>query len=112
MARILEGEFGVKVRWVEDRAGTTWANARFSADMLRADGIDTVFVVTHAWHMRRALLAFRRFGLTAVPAPTHLIQPFSPGPAWFVPEASGWASSAFALHEWLGLAWYSIRGQN
>ena len=100
MARSLREDFGVEARWVESRSLDTWENARDSAALLRPDGIRTVLVVTHAWHMRRSLLAFRQSGLVAVPAPV-----------WrrgYPPRATTWEDSYFALHEWIGLAWYIL----
>ncbi len=109
MARSLPADFGVPVEWVEPRSATTWENARFSAPMLRAAGIGRVYVVTHAWHMRRAVLAFRRAGLDPVPAVVRT----DPWPRWtlseLLPRTSAWRSSYFAAHEWLGLLAYSLR---
>ena len=109
MARSLADDFEAPPRWVEIRSRDTWQNARFSAEILQAAGIHTVYVVTHAWHMPRALLAFQRAGLDAVPAPVRIDA--WPGPRWqqFVPGASTWQISYFGLHEWVGLAFYAIR---
>jgi uncharacterized SAM-binding protein YcdF (DUF218 family) len=109
MADSLEQDFATPVRWQEADSGDTWENARYSAALLAAEGIRSVFLVTHAWHMRRALIAFRHFGIVARPAPV----PFSPNlrlrPGDFVPSTRGWADSYYALHEWLGCAWYALR---
>ena len=109
MANSLSTDFKTPVRWVEDASPDTWENAAMSAPMLVADGIDSVYVVTHGWHMRRALLAFGRTRLRFVAAPAGL----SPGPTWraeaFVPTASALQRSYYALHEWIGLAYYAIR---
>jgi uncharacterized SAM-binding protein YcdF (DUF218 family) len=70
MQAVLEKEFGVKVRWVEDASADTRENARLSAPLLRDAGVKRVLLVTHAWHMRRALGEFAAAGLNAVPAPT------------------------------------------
>ncbi|MCC6718364.1 MAG: YdcF family protein [Acetobacteraceae bacterium] len=111
MARVLATEFDAPVRWVEDRSATTWENAEFSAAMLRADGIGAAYLVTQGWHMRRSLLAFRRTTLAATAAPTHLTGPARPDFAAFVPSAHAWSDSGFALHEWIGLAWYALRAR-
>src|SRR3546814_14888599 len=66
----LERDFGVEVRWTESESTSTWTNARLSAAKLRAAGIRRFYLVTHAWHMPRAMLAFAGTGLEAVPAPT------------------------------------------
>lgn len=109
MARSLAEDFGISPRWVETRSRDTWENARFSADLLRAAGITEVYLVTHAWHMPRALVAFQRAGLVAVPAPVRLDA--RPPLTWraFVPSVAGWQISYFAFHEWIGLAFYRLR---
>jgi uncharacterized SAM-binding protein YcdF (DUF218 family) len=67
MAHVLERDFGVRARWVEDRSQDTWENAGMSAAMLRQDGVAAVRVVTHGWHMRRALQSFAHAGMAATP---------------------------------------------
>jgi len=109
MADSMAGDFGVPVRWTEATSLTTWENAKYSAAILGDAGIHRVYLVTHAWHMRRSLLSFRRFGLEAIPAPVRR----DPLPTLrigeFMPRASAWVNSFYAMHEWVGLAYYSIR---
>ena len=109
MGRSLRNDFGVPVRWQEERSVDTWQNARFSADLLRAAGITRVYVVTHAWHMRRSLLAFRHFGLEATPYPVRPDLTPEMRLQGLVPSASAWLASFYALHEWVGLAYYALR---
>lgn len=109
MAESMTGDFGVPVRWTEATSPTTWENAEYSAAMLRADGISRVYVVTHAWHMRRSLLAFRRAGLDAVPAPVRADPWPRLQPGDFLPRTSAWVNSFYAMHEWVGLAYYAVR---
>jgi uncharacterized SAM-binding protein YcdF (DUF218 family) len=109
MARSLVQDFSVPVRWVEPQAADTWQNAELSAAMLKRDGIASVFVVTHPWHMRRALLAFAAAGLVAVPAPLPLDPPPALAIGTFVPRIAAWQASYYAVHEWLGVAWYARR---
>jgi uncharacterized SAM-binding protein YcdF (DUF218 family) len=109
MARSLPVDFATPVRWVEDRSATTWENAQFSVPILRAAGVRRVYLVTHAWHMRRALLAFDAAGMPAVPVPVRL----DPGPrgtlSEFVPGLAAWVRSYYAVHEWIGIAGYRWR---
>ncbi len=109
MARSLEADFAVTVRWQESDSLDTWENARDSAVILQATGIRSVFVVTHAWHMRRALIAFRQAGLQAWPAPVPFSRVLQTGLDAFIPRAGAWTDSYYALHEWVGCAWYALR---
>lgn len=108
MAQSLAEDFAMPARWIEPRSHDTWENARFSAAMLHQAGIARVYVVTHPWHMRRALMAFRGTGLTVIPAP---LPSGRPPLEWrdFVPVVPAWQSSFFALHEWIGCAGYALR---
>jgi uncharacterized SAM-binding protein YcdF (DUF218 family) len=109
MTQSLQQDFAITPKWAEPRANDTWQNASYSAAILHAAGINSVYLVTHAWHERRALIAFRAAGLQATAAPVPLDAP----PRLFLhnlmPHVSGWQESYFALHEWLGILWYSLR---
>ena len=109
MAQAMQAYFGVPVRWAEPRSMDTWQNAAFSTTMLAADGIGTAYVVTHAWHMRRALIAFRHFGLTATSAPIQIDAPPRLTLGAFIPSLAGWRMSYYGLHEWIGCAYYAWR---
>jgi uncharacterized SAM-binding protein YcdF (DUF218 family) len=109
MAESLRDDFQIPPRWVESKSFDTWENARFSADILRPEGITSVYVVTHAWHMRRAILAFQGTGLTVTAAPTEPDEPLGPNFLDFLPRAVGWQTAYFAIHEWIGYAWYKLR---
>lgn len=109
MATSLRDDFRVPVTWVESTSNDTWQNAEFSAEILRRQGIRSVYVVTQGWHERRAMLAFRHAGLIATAAPTSLETPFDPIFWDFLPHATAWTWSYYALHEWIGCAWYAIR---
>lgn len=111
MARTMEQELGATVRWRENRSADTWENARFSADLLREAGVRRILLVTHAFHMPRALHCFRAQGLEVVAAPTAFR-----GPAWedlrsLKPSWSGMRDSSLALHEHLGMLWYRLSGR-
>ena len=104
MREVLEQEYGVPVRWVEDRSRNTRENARFSAPLLRADGVATVVLVAHAIDMPRARAEFRNTGIDTIAAPTGLA---SAGPLRlmdFVPSAPALQASHDAIYEILGNA--------
>lgn len=109
MADSLRKDFHLRVEWTENASFDTWENAVFSAEILKKQGITSVYVVTHGWHMRRAMLAFQKAGMTVTPAPTSIDAPS--GSIWtdYVPRISAWQYSYFAIHEWVGCAWYAFR---
>jgi uncharacterized SAM-binding protein YcdF (DUF218 family) len=109
MAQSLDNDFQTPARWIEPKSADTWENARFSAEILRAEGITSIYLVTHSWHMRRAVLSFEATGLTVTAAPTSLDDPLEFHLDDFIPRAGGWQTGYYALHEWIGYAWYKLR---
>ena len=102
-------EFGVSAKWVESTSNNTLESARLTRKTLKHAGIDRVYVVTHAWHMPRAKMAFQNAGLQVVPAGTaynmgaRLLLPD------FFPTASAMRDSAYFFHEIAGIAWYRLK---
>jgi uncharacterized SAM-binding protein YcdF (DUF218 family) len=84
-------------------------NARKSAALLMEAGIGKVLLVSHAWHLPRAVVAFNQAGLEVVPMPT-LFRREPLTPLDYLPQAEGLRQSRIALHEWLGRFWYWLRG--
>ncbi len=109
MSRALEEDFGVPVRWVENQADSTRTNAELSAKILRAEGVDKVYLVTHAWHMPRAMFSFLPTGLEVVPAPTRFFSRADPLWTDFIPSAQAFHGTYYAIHEWVGILWYRLR---
>ena len=109
MADAASKEFGVPVRWREDRSADTHENASFSAAMLKQDGVHTILLVTSAWHMPRSVACFQKQGLIVVPAPTGFRAPTEGASDW-IPHWHGLRDSGLALHEWVGRLVYAVRG--
>lgn len=103
MRRTLEESFRVPVRWVEPVAHNTAENAARSAAILAPEGIASVLLVTHAWHMRRARAEVGRAGLVAWPAPVRAERIPDGRPNDWMPRPDHLAMSWFALREWTGL---------
>ncbi|MGC4059587.1 MAG: YdcF family protein [Aquabacterium sp.] len=57
-ARIASEQFGLSLRWVESSSEDTKANAARTVVMLAEQGVPEVVVVTHAFHMTRAVRDF------------------------------------------------------
>lgn len=109
MRALLRDEYGLDARWAEETARNTRENARNSAVILGKAGIRRVYLVTHAWHLKRALPEFEATGLTVVPAGTGYYLGGELSPLDFLPQAKSLEHSFLAMHEWIGLLWYRIR---
>jgi len=115
MTTVLQDDFGVSVRWREDRSLNTYENAAFSADILRRAGVPSALLITHCRDMARALWSFYAAGYPVVPAicspkqagqrrPDDEIRSLSVSD--FFPQVPYLLASHRALHELIGLAWY------
>jgi uncharacterized SAM-binding protein YcdF (DUF218 family) len=109
MADSLVHDFQVPVRWIEAGSPDTWQNAHMSAVILHKQSIRSIYLVTQAWHMRRAIMAFADTGITVTAAPPRLDRLLLPLAANFVPVVAGWQESYYALHEWIGCVYYALR---
>ncbi len=109
MQGILQREYGISARWVEDAARTTWDNARFTAPLLRQRGVRRIVLISHAWHLRRGVPLFEEHGFDVVPAGIRFSSTRLDSVASLLPTALGLRDSSFALHEWLGIVWYKLR---
>ena len=103
-ARVARLEYGVTLRWLEPQARDTTDNARLLTPMLQRDGVQRIALVTDAWHMPRAVAAFKRAGLTVVPAPMGYVIPVERRLLEWLPSAYGLLASRAVLREWLALA--------
>lgn len=115
MGQSLIEDFHVPVAWVEGQSADTHQNAVQSATILKAQGITRVILVTHAWHMPRAKLAFEGAGLGVVAAPTAFtasipVRDMGAGNLIreCLPSAKAMQNSYLAFHEILGKAFYRL----
>lgn len=95
---------------LEDKSRTTSENALFSKRFLAKKQIDTILLVTQAWHMTRSVAVFEKVGLNVIPAPTA----FEGGKPSFklldvLPSARALNMNRYALHEIVGAFWYMVR---
>ena len=109
MARVLNKDYGVQTEWVESTSRNTFENAVNAKEILGNER-NKVIVVTHAWHMPRAVMSFQKQGFEVVPAPTSFIWRSIPWKslAYWVPSSRHLLKSELALHEYLGIGWYWV----
>ena len=101
MQDILVKEFGQPVQWVERNSNDTLENAKNSAQLLSANGIKRIYLVTHADHMPRAQANFEAQGLVVVPLPTVFTPKASLSSEYFIPSFDGLAGNRWRLYELL-----------
>lgn len=109
MKQVLEQEYSVPVRWVEDSSDNTLENARHSHEQLARDGISRIYLVTHAWHMPRSMQVFERAGFDVVPAATAYTTRYETNLLTFIPNAAALLGSYRYMHEVIGMLWYRIK---
>jgi len=97
------------VRWVEGDSDNTLENARLSYPLLAQAGVRRIYLVTHAWHLPRAAMAFRAAGFEVVPAPTAFTTRYRTDLLTFVPNADALRDSRWFMHEMIGMLWYRLK---
>jgi len=110
MASVLQRDYGIQPKWIDQSASTTRGNALMAAKDLKPLGIQRVALVTTAMHMPRSKQAFEAAGFTVIPAPTDYVaqRPFTPGQ--LAPGAGALVVSHLALREWISRGWYRLLG--
>lgn len=111
MKKVIESEYALPVRWIETESRTTYENAKFSAQILKAEGFHSIYLVTHAFHMKRSVATFEKFGFKVFPAPTAFNSSSRKGMglSHFLPSAKALNHTTQVFHEWVGMLWYGMR---
>jgi len=105
-ARIAQQEFGRPLKWTEERSRDTRENAIYTTELLKAQGIRRVLLVTHQRHMPRSLKVFEQAaagtGIVFEAAPVDVLNaPLNALISW-MPSSSGAATVREIAHELLG----------
>ena len=98
----------------ENKSRNTDENAKYVAEILKPTNITRVAIVTQAYHMKRAVMLFKKYGLDPIPASTdyfHFEDAQMPV-ITFLPSAKALHYSARALHEIFGYMIYSLKPNN
>lgn len=113
-AIVSKKHFGWPLRWVEAQSADTRQNAVRTVDMLTAQGVRGVVVVTHAYHVKRARRAFEEAARSAAqghPGMVPMTVMMAPMDLWsgderqaltWLPSATGMRDVSIALRECLG----------
>jgi len=111
MAHILKNEYSVKGKiFIEKQSSNTYENALYSKKIIENESFQSVYLVTNAFHMPRALMVFSKQNIKAIPAPMafyHKTMDYLWGD--FRPNSNALWENYLALHEIIGRFWYQIR---
>ncbi len=115
VARSLFESLGIPERRLilEDRSRTTAENAAFSRQVAAPKPGERWLLVTSAYHMPRAIGAFRRAGFPVEACPVDYRTP-GPGELWipFASVTAGLRRTDIAMREWFGLVTYWLTGRS
>lgn len=107
-ARIAERDYGRPLRWLDNQSADTRGNARASLPVLSREGLSDVLLVTHRWHMPRALRAFQEavepagLKLRFMAAPMGAAASSDARLLDWLPSNGGQAKVRNVLREWFG----------
>ena len=93
-SQIAAQEFGRPLKWLEDKSRDTRENASFTIALLKPLGIKHIVLVTHGWHMPRALRAFEEAagkgsGIETEAAPMGLARSVEAASLTWIPSSHG-----------------------
>lgn len=133
MAQVLRQELGIDAKWIEDQSNTTEENLKNSLAILSRENIEKVYLVTHFWHMPRAIQTVKaiqkndqkqdqregfkpnhtveqkRGNITVIAAPHGYYQKEQYTPLDFYPSAEGFQRTRWIFHELWGALYYRIK---
>jgi uncharacterized SAM-binding protein YcdF (DUF218 family) len=95
---------------IEGGSENTRQNATMSYEKLAPRGIRKILLVTSAMHMPRASAVFRKAGFEVIPAPADFRTGWQRDVLGLLPNGESLGHSQQAVHEWLGLWIYHLRG--
>ncbi len=112
MRHTLEKYFHVPVLGADGRSRHTWDNATYAKEILWPRGIHRILLVTHAWHMQRAMHLFQDKGFIVQPASTAFTRfnRLSKGLNAWIPSAGFLAHNKRLAHEYVGILLNALRG--
>ena len=84
----------------EDCSRTTYENAKFTAALLKPQGVQKILLITDSPHLLRSTLTFRGFGFRVIPIASSQIDTLPPT-----------IKTRLVLREYLGLVSYGLLGR-
>lgn len=111
MKQVLVQEYHINAPvLLEMKSQNTFENALNTRDIMIKHSYKTMYLVSSAFHMPRALKAFKKHDIKVIPAPMayyHNSMDYQVGD--FLPNSRSLWQNYLALHELIGFYWYQIR---
>lgn len=105
-------DLGVPLNMIimEERSRDTISNARYSKEICEKYGLKMPLLVTSAYHMKRAVLSFKkaRMDVTSIPADFKTSKNIKYCWENYLPSTSSLEMTSLAIHEYLGLLFYRM----
>jgi uncharacterized SAM-binding protein YcdF (DUF218 family) len=111
MNQVMVDEYAVEPEFLDVRSANTHEQAIYVQAILAEQAIEQVIIVTHAWHMIRAMSEFRAQGISAIPAPMGFMAT-AEHQVDYIPSAAAMLISSRALHEHYALTWLNLHHQH
>ncbi len=112
MQHVLKTDFGVQATWLEEESKNTFENAKLAKKILKENSISKFLLITHAYHMPRAMWSFEEVGLEPHAAPTVFMKRGATIPELYdyTPSANALKRTRISVREHLAKFWYKYIG--
>lgn len=95
----------------ENKAQTTFENAAYLKKWIENNDVEKVYLVSSAYHILRSALVFNAQDIDFLIVHSGFIYDHQFSWLDYLPNRGALIANLSALHEWIGLAWYYIRGR-
>ena len=101
----IENSFHFKIKtYYENKSKDTKQNAYFTAKLFKKYHFEKkIYLVTSAFHMKRATIDFEKQGFKVIPRPTDYLNNYNYTWYNFLPSMNALYNSYWAFHEYLGI---------
>lgn len=103
----MEAEFYIS----EDQAQTTFENAAYLKKWIEKNEVEKVYLVTSAYHILRSAAVFKAQNIDFLAVHSGFIYDHQFSWLDYLPNRGALTANLSALHEWIGLSWYYLRGR-
>jgi uncharacterized SAM-binding protein YcdF (DUF218 family) len=95
---------------LENKSRDTYENAKFSQEICRRLDFNLPVLITSAYHLKRANMAFDMVDMKVIPFPAYFRSENPPNYNWrsVLPTAGNLDTVSDALHEYLGILYYKL----